>query len=295
MPAAAARLRDAVALCDDARERAPLLVAYADLAHPAVEDRLLLARLQARQLLAALRQPQPEAMVMAAGRAAGAGTTAPPVGAVPASPAWLPWRASAAGIHQALGDHAEAARLLDEQLALRRRWGTPRAVGMALHAAGRAAGGGDEDAALRLLEEAVELLGRSRARLDLARALVDLGAARQRRGDLAGARAQLRRGLRLAQRYGAASLAATAYQALLAAGGRPHGYQQTGWGALTQTERKIASMLVLGRANTEIAQALFITRSTVEHHIRRIYAKLGIQRRPQLLASIIRLASAQPQ
>ncbi|HEX9343011.1 MAG TPA: helix-turn-helix transcriptional regulator [Actinomycetota bacterium] len=79
--------------------------------------------------------------------------------------------------------------------------------------------------------------------------------------------------------------------ALVAAGGRPHGYQQTGWGALTDTERKIANRLVLGRANAEIAEALFITTSTVEDHIGRIYAKLGIQRRQQLLASIIRLAS----
>jgi len=209
-----------------------------------------------------------------------------------ANPAYLPWRSPAAAIHQAFGEHAEAACLLDEQLALARRWGTPRAVGMALHAAGRAGGGGDEDAALRLLEEAVELLSRSRARLDLARALVDLGITRHHRGDLAGARAQLRRGLRLAQRCGAATLAATAYQALLAAGGRPHGYQQNGWGALTDTERKIANLLVLGRANAEIAQTLFITMSTVENHIGRIYAKLGIQRRPQLLSTIIRLASS---
>src|SRR4051794_40977391 len=71
----------------------------------------------------------------------------------------------------------------DEMLTQAEAWGTPRAIGMALHAAGR-------------LEEAVATLEHSPARVEYAHALVDLGAGLRRANQRAAAREPLRRGAR---------------------------------------------------------------------------------------------------
>ena len=51
-------------------------------------------------------------------------------------------------------------------------------------------------------------------------------------------------------------------------------------GALTQREWEIASLVSVGRSNTEIARALVLSARTVERHIENIYAKLGIHGPP---------------
>ena len=89
------------------------------------------------------------------------------------NPAFVPWRAQAAVALQRLGRTEEARALAREELELSRSWGAPRTVGISLRALGLVEGG---QAGELLLREAVDVLADSPARLEHARALVDLGA-----------------------------------------------------------------------------------------------------------------------
>jgi DNA-binding CsgD family transcriptional regulator len=48
---------------------------------------------------------------------------------------------------------------------------------------------------------------------------------------------------------------------------------------LTASERRVADLAAEGYRTAEIAQALFVTRKTVETHLGRVYRKLGISGR----------------
>jgi class 3 adenylate cyclase/DNA-binding CsgD family transcriptional regulator/tetratricopeptide (TPR) repeat protein len=204
------------------------------------------------------------------------------------NPAFLPWRAHAAEALLAVGRHDEARALAREELELARRWGTPRAIGIALRALALAEGGDDGVSALR---EAVELLDGSPARLEYARALVDLGAALRRADGRGEAREHLRRGLELAELSGGGRLAEQARIELIAAGVRPRPVILSGVESLTASERRVAEMAGEGMTNREIAQALFVTPKTVEVHLSSVYRKLGIASRAQLAESLAADAS----
>ena len=79
------------------------------------------------------------------------------------NPAFIAWRSPAALALNQLGERDQARRLAAEELELARTWGAPRALGAALRAAGLAEGG---ERGLALLEEAVEVLSGSPARLE---------------------------------------------------------------------------------------------------------------------------------
>jgi DNA-binding CsgD family transcriptional regulator len=176
------------------------------------------------------------------------------------------------------------ARALAEQtLREAHAWGTPRAIGMALRAAGLTEGGAR---GLELVEEAAVVLESSPARLEHARALTDLGAALRRANQRAAARDPLRRALDLADACGAGPLAERARQELRAAGGRPRRPRISGVQALTASEQRIAAMAADGLSNAEIAQALFITKKTVEAHLGNAYRKLNINSRRQIAAAL---------
>jgi DNA-binding CsgD family transcriptional regulator len=200
--------------------------------------------------------------------------------AVPApSPAVLPWRAEGALAAHALGQEREARELAAEELRLARAVGAPRALGNALRAAGVVTGG---EHGIALLEQAVATLERSPARLEWARALVDLGATRRRGGDEAGARETLREGLDAAHRCGADGLAGLARSELIAAGARPRRPAMRGAEALTPSELRVSELAEQGLTNREIAQALFVSTKTVEFHLHNAYAKLRIRSRREL-------------
>jgi DNA-binding CsgD family transcriptional regulator len=198
------------------------------------------------------------------------------------NPSLASWRTDAAAVHAARGDARTAAGLAREQLALARRAGTPRTVGIALRAHAAAVPG----RARENLAEAVALLETAQARYDLAGALLDLGSQLRRAGHPQQARPPLRRALDLAQRTGAAPLAGRARQELLAAGARPRRTALTGPDALTSAERRVTALAADGLSNRQIAQHLFITQATVETHLRHAFHKLGITSR----ASLPRLA-----
>jgi DNA-binding CsgD family transcriptional regulator len=170
---------------------------------------------------------------------------------------------------------------VDEELALARTWGAPRALGAALRAAGLIEGG---TRGLALLEEAVQVLSKSAAKLEHAKSRTELGAALRRANRRSQAREQLRQAVELAAICGAASLAARAESELLATGARPRRIALSGVASLTPSERRVAEMAAEGLTNREIAQALFIAPRTVEVHLTSIYRKLRIRSRSQLPA-----------
>jgi DNA-binding CsgD family transcriptional regulator len=136
------------------------------------------------------------------------------------------------------------------------------------------------------LRDAIALLERSPARLELARSLVDLGAALRRAGHRTDARHPLRDGYELARACGAQTLAKDARQELAASGVRIRRARLTGAESLTPSERRIADMAADGNTNAEIAQALFVTVKTVEMHLTHVYRKLGIPGRGELARAL---------
>jgi DNA-binding CsgD family transcriptional regulator len=205
------------------------------------------------------------------------------------NPAIVAWRSNAALAYAALGDLDSARRLSDEEVAVARAFGAPRALGVALRVAGLL---GAPGRGLELLAESVSVLERSGAQLEHARALVDYGAALRRRGRRTEARELLRAGLDRASLAGATVLAAQAREELVAAGARPRRERITGADALTASERRVAALAAEGMSNREIAQALFVTIKTVKAHLGHVFAKLDVSSRSELAAALVR--SEQP-
>lgn len=189
------------------------------------------------------------------------------------------WR-STLGLALRVAAPEEARSLVDAELGDARASGNPRRIGIALRAHGMLAI--DRDAGIAVLEEAVVSLAASPARLEQARALVELGAALRRQGRRADCRPPLREGLDLATRCGAVRLAGRARAELAASGARPRRDVLTGRDALTASELRVARLASEGRTNREIAESLFVTTKTVDTHLSRTYAKLGINSRTQL-------------
>jgi DNA-binding CsgD family transcriptional regulator len=194
-------------------------------------------------------------------------------------PGFLAWRSSAASAAHLAGRPVVAGELAAAELALARRTGARRAVGVALRVSGLVDPG---DRAIELLTESVTVLAGSAARLEFARSLVDLGAALRRRGERRAAREPLQQGLDIAAHAGADPIAQRAREELRAAGSRPRSGFRTGVEALTPTERRIAQLAVQDRTNPQIAHDLYVTTKTVEWHLANVFRKLDVSSRRQL-------------
>jgi DNA-binding CsgD family transcriptional regulator len=195
------------------------------------------------------------------------------------NPAVAEWRSRAALAAAALGDGDRARELWNEELERAQSFGAQRAIGIAQRAGGLVEEG---QGRIALLRGAVETLESSPARLEHCRALLDLGVALRHDRQAREAREPLRVAARLAGEAGAAALAARAKEELMAAGARPRRDAYTGIEALTPRELRIARLAAQGQGNRDIAQALFITRKTVEAHMRNIFRKLEIESRGEL-------------
>ncbi|MFI2779932.1 helix-turn-helix transcriptional regulator [Streptomyces sp. ALB3] len=193
--------------------------------------------------------------------------------------ALVPWRTGAAEAWIRLGNRDQAKRLLHDQLTSA---GTdrPRLRGSALRllaAAGPTARRPD------LLTEALDLLEDCGDRYEQARALVDLNRSYYQMEEYRRARMVFRRAWHVADLCGAGPLT----KELLAATGDFNGPETTSGSAdgipsLTGSERRVASLAVMGCTNREIAGKLHITASTVEQHLTRVYRKLKVKRRKDL-------------
>jgi DNA-binding CsgD family transcriptional regulator/tetratricopeptide (TPR) repeat protein len=180
----------------------------------------------------------------------------------------------------------EAVSLASDELEDARGVGQPRGIGVAL----RTLGVLQSDRGL--LEEAVTVLERSPARLEHARALIELGATLRRAGDRAACRAPLRAGLDMALAGGAVRLGERARVELESSGARLRRERISGRDALTPSELRVARLAAEGRTNNEVAQALFVTPKTIDTHLSRVYSKLGISSRRALSAALEGVATS---
>ncbi|KUO09389.1 hypothetical protein AQJ58_25700 [Streptomyces sp. DSM 15324] len=192
--------------------------------------------------------------------------------------ALAPWRSQAALLHFTLGQRTDALQLATEELELAHQWGTERAIGVASRCLGVILGGPRGQV---LLREAVALLKRSPARLELARAYYELGTALMRTGEADQARRALTRALHLADACGSLLLACRVRGALTAAGVRPKPAPPAP-PSLSLTEHRLVEMVRAGHSDRQIAQALLLTPLDVIGLIEQAGRKLGAANRSEL-------------
>lgn len=189
----------------------------------------------------------------------------------------------------AMDRNEEARARADELVAIGRGWGAPTTVSHLIRAAAAAAGGDEE---VEMLRESVAVMTESPRRLQLAEALVALGAALRRQNQRAAARDPLREGLKIARQCGAVRLAKQAQEELRATGETVRRYAPIGVESLTPSERRVADMAATGLTNRQIAQSLFVTLKTVEAHLSATYDKLDISSRRELPGALAGAPSA---
>jgi DNA-binding CsgD family transcriptional regulator len=130
--------------------------------------------------------------------------------------------------------------------------------------------------------EAVERLGRTPLRPETARAHLLYGEWLRRENRRLDARHQLHAAYHLFTVIGADAFAERARSELLATGEKVRKREVDTYSQLTPQEEHIVRLARDGRTNPEIAAELFISTRTVEWHLRKVFAKLGIASRRDL-------------
>ncbi|MFJ3839720.1 AAA family ATPase [Streptomyces sp. NPDC090054] len=200
----------------------------------------------------------------------------------------VPWRLDAAEAWLAIGNVPRAREYVEQQ---RRRETGPagsRPRGPVLFALARTSG--DLGYRLKRLTEAVEVLEQGEDRLQLARSLGELGSAYRAAGDFNRARMLVRKAWHVAKSCGAQPLC----QEFTPGQGDGEPAPVTGREAeppseaevLSEAEARVALLAARGHTNREIATKLYVTVSTVEQHLTRIYRKLQVKRRRDLPARL---------
>ena len=139
--------------------------------------------------------------------------------------------------------------------------------------------GEDAEASYR---EAIERLGRTQLRPELARAHLVYGEWLRRENRRLDARAQLRIAHDLFTSIGMEAFAERARSELQATGEHVHRHTVETRDELTRQERQIAELARDGLSNPEIGARLFLSPRTVEWHLRHVFTKLGIRSRREL-------------
>jgi DNA-binding CsgD family transcriptional regulator len=190
------------------------------------------------------------------------------------NPAVVAWRSRAALAALATNRVDLATALALDELLAARRWGSPAALGAALHPVALLQSDVD------LLTDAVRLLDVARARGDQIWALYDLGLMLHKRHDGGAARAKLQLADRLARRGGNSRWSRRTRSALDTL------LTPAGSAALTRQEARIARLAAAGHSNKQIAAKLSLTVRTIEFHLSGVYRKLGISGRRELGAML---------
>ena len=176
------------------------------------------------------------------------------------------------------GRHDVAAGALAKLQARTGAAGTPWGLGVSARSAALLA---DDDAAEPLYRAAIEHLGRSRVKVQLARGHLLYGEWLRRKGRRNDARDQLRLAHDMLTGFGVHAYADRARRELASVGEKATKRARTGT-ALTPQETQVAELAATGLTNTEIGSRLFISAHTVEWHLSNVYAKLAIKSRRQL-------------
>lgn len=203
---------------------------------------------------------------------------------VTTEPALWPW-ADVLANAMVLDGQPEAADVFlgpHEQRAGRRAHRSTRArLG---YARGRALGAmGDIDGARRVFDEALALLDGLPLRYDLARVNFSYGQTLRRAGKRRDADAVISTARDLYLSLGAQTYVARCERELKAGGVHtvrgPRGHAE-----LTPQEDAVTSLVAQGLSNREVAAELYVSPKTVQYHLTRIYAKLGVRSRSELAA-----------
>jgi DNA-binding CsgD family transcriptional regulator len=189
-------------------------------------------------------------------------------------------------VQLARGDLAAAEETLDQLAELAPDSGDDRTRAVATLAQGRVRAARGDEHAWADLQAALELFSRLGLTLEAAKARVAL--ARELASHApAAAVVEARNALERFERLGA-TRDADAAAALLRELGAPARTFPKGYGILTRRETEVLSLLAEGCSNAEIAQRLYISRRTAEHHVARILSKLGVRNRAEAAAYALR-------
>jgi DNA-binding NarL/FixJ family response regulator len=196
-------------------------------------------------------------------------------------PGLVPWRTDLAAARLASG--APAGNLAAEQLALLGAAQNVRTRGISLRAL---AASQELRARPAILREAVELLQAGGDQLELADALAELSNAQHALGEYSHARVIGRRAQQLAGQAvvtvpGQYRVAGATVPTIAPLADDPVIFE------LSDAERRVASLAAQGCTNRQIARKLFVTVSTVEQHLTRVYRKLQINSRSDLPTSLL--------
>jgi DNA-binding CsgD family transcriptional regulator/tetratricopeptide (TPR) repeat protein len=247
-----------------------------------------------------------------------------PLGDAPGTTGWVLHLAAEAALGQ--GDVVRAGTLATEALEQCRAAGWVVGMAFALHDLGQiAATRGDAREAVVRYRESLALLGEVKAKWYVSAVLADMAAAFQATGQteravrLLGAAEAVReatgtlvwpaarpvlertatagrlslgdRGFDVAWAAGRAMRPEEALAEAAAYGDPPRASAAMASASafgLTPREREVLRLVVAGRANPEIAEALFVTRRTVTTHLTSIFAKLGVAGRAEAAALAVR-------
>jgi DNA-binding CsgD family transcriptional regulator len=185
-----------------------------------------------------------------------------------------------------LGRLDEAEALLDSLEEKGRAHDRPWALATAGRCRGLFAGArGDVVNARRALEQALVDHGRVPQPFELARTLLVRGETERRAKQKRAARSFLEQALSIFEELGAPLWSAKAAAALARVS-----VGTTAPSELTPTELRITQLVGEGRTNREVADALFVSVKTVEANITRIFHKLGVRSRAELIRTVITTA-----
>ncbi|GLL02336.1 ATP-binding protein [Dactylosporangium matsuzakiense] len=177
------------------------------------------------------------------------------------------------------GDRDLARAALDRLAERATASGTPWALGMLARSRALLAADADAEA---LFREAAEHLTGTTIVTELVRTYLLHGEWLRRQKRRAEARAQLQIAYDSFAEMGAAAFAERARIELQATGRRARARTAVPDLDLTPQEARVAALAAEGATNAEIATRLFVTASTVEYHLMKIFRKLGITSRRQL-------------
>ncbi|MFJ5265709.1 AAA family ATPase [Streptomyces sp. NPDC088387] len=193
------------------------------------------------------------------------------------APGLADWRNGLAEALLGAGERTRARALVEEQLARFSLEVSPRAHGTALRLL---AATEPPQARAALLRQSAFVLRRHHHHHELAQALTDLTEVYAATGESRRAHAVGRQGRAVAESCDAAPLLDRLRHVLEPA------VPQDVPGTLSRAERRVAELAAMGDTNLEIAERLFVTVSTVEQHLTRVYRKLKVSGRGELAARL---------
>jgi DNA-binding CsgD family transcriptional regulator len=143
------------------------------------------------------------------------------------------------------------------------------------------------------LRDAIEDLERAGRPIEVALAMEDLGGVLAERGERASAIDALQRALARLEALDLPPSVARVSAQLRALGIRsgargPRARPATGWDSITPSERVVVDLVARGLTNPQIAKQLYVSRHTVDSHLKHVYAKLGLSSRVELAAAVAR-------